>query len=345
MNLVVLGLTVLVVLCTMLPLIRTGRWWIRALDFFRLQIATIALLTCGLVLVVSNESFLRLWLLVVLAGCLIFHGYRLYPYTLLSAPQVLPATKTDPAYQMSLLVANIQMDNHQSDRFIATVRAANPDVICLLETDEWWIHHLHELTDAYPYTVQQPQDNFYGMAVYSRFPLLNTHVLFRVEEDIPSIKTVVELPSGARVDLYCVHPQPPVPLIDTEERDAELLLIGKEIRQHGRPSVVCGDLNDVAGSTVNLLFQNISGLLDPRIGRGFYNTHPTYLPIARAPVDHIFHSNEMRLVKLARLPDAGSDHFPIFVTLSYEPARQMAQPEPIPTSQDIADAQEMIAQA
>jgi endonuclease/exonuclease/phosphatase (EEP) superfamily protein YafD len=167
MNLVVLGLTVLVVLCTMLPLIRTGRWWIRALDFFRLQIATLALLTCGLVLFVIDENFLRLWLLVVLVGCLIFHGYRLYPYTLLSAHQVLPATKADPAYQMSLLVANIQMDNHQSDRFIATVRAANPDVICLLETDEWWIHHLHELTDAYPYTVQQPQDNFYGMAVYS----------------------------------------------------------------------------------------------------------------------------------------------------------------------------------
>jgi endonuclease/exonuclease/phosphatase (EEP) superfamily protein YafD len=345
MTIGVLGLTGLVVLCTTLPLIRTGRWWIRALDFFRLQMATMALLTCGLILVVINESSLRLWLLLVLGGCLIFHGYRLYPYTLLSAFQVLPATTTDPAYHLNLLVANIQMDNHQSDRFIATVRASNPDVLCLLETDEWWIHQLCELADTYPHTVQQPQNNFYGMAVYSRFPLLNTHVLFRVEKDIPSIRTVVELPSGAQVNLYCVHPRPPIPLIDTEERDAELLLIGKEVRQHGRPSVVCGDLNDVAGSPVNLLFQNISGLLDPRIGRGLYNTHPTYLPIARAPVDHIFHSNELRLVKLARLPDAGSDHFPIYVTLSYEPAQHIAQPEPTPTSQDRADAQEMIAQA
>jgi endonuclease/exonuclease/phosphatase (EEP) superfamily protein YafD len=137
MNIVVLGLTGLVALCTTLPLIRTGRWWIRALDFFRLQMATMALLTCGLILVVINESFLRLWLLLVLGGCLIFHGYRLYPYTLLSALQVLPATQTDPAYHVSLLVANVQMDNHQSDRFIATVCAAKPDVICLLETDQW----------------------------------------------------------------------------------------------------------------------------------------------------------------------------------------------------------------
>jgi hypothetical protein len=58
----------------------------------------------------------------------------------------------------------------------------------------------------------------------------------------------------------------------------------------------------------------------------------------------VFHSNELRLVKLERLPDVGSDHFPIFVILSYEPARQAAQPEPLPTEQDVADAHEMIAQ-
>lgn len=345
MNILILGLTVVIVLGTLLPLIRTGRWWIRALDFFRLQFATLALLACGLTLLFIPESASRLWLLLVLGGCLIFQGYRLYPYTFLSPRQVLPATKTDAAHHLSLLVANIQMDNRQSARFLATVRDANPDILCLLEPDRWWIHQLCELEKEYPYTVYQPQDNFYGMALYSRFPLLNTRVLSRVEKDIPSIRAVVRLPSGAEIELYCVHPRPPVPMTDTEERDAELLLIGKEVREHGRPSVVCGDLNDVAGSTVNRLFQNISGLLDPRIGRGFYNTHPTYLPIARAPVDHIFHSHELRLVRLARLPDTGSDHFPIFVTLSYEPAKQMAQPEPTPTGQDIKDAQEMIAQA
>lgn len=344
MNIVTVVLAGGVVLFTLLPLLRTGRWWIRALDFLRLQIATLALLVCGLVMVFIDEPSLRRGLLFVLVGCLLFHGYRLYPYTMLSPPQVLPATQRDPAHHLRLMVANIQMDNHQSDRFIACIRAADPDIICLLETDAWWIRQLHGIAYDYPYTVQQPQNNFYGMAVYSRFPLRHTRVSYLVEDDIPSIMSVIELPSGAHIDLYCVHPRPPVPMTDTEERDAELLIIGKQVRQSGRPSIVCGDLNDVAGSTVNRLFQNMSGLLDPRIGRGLYNTHPTYLPIARAPVDHVFHSKELRLIKLERLPHVGSDHFPIFVTLSYEPDQQVDQLEPIPTREDVAEAQEMIAQ-
>ena len=344
MEIVALVFTGVVILATVLPLLRTGRWWIRALDFLRLQTATLALFTSGILVFWVDENSLRLLLLSILGACLLFHGYRLYPYTILSRRQVLPATKTDPDHHLRLLVANIQMDNRQCERLITAVRAVNPDVLCLLETDAWWIQQLRSLAKDYPYTVQQPQDNFYGMTVYSRFPLHNARVAFMVEEDIPSIRAAIELRSGARIDLYCVHPRPPVPMTDTEERDAELLLIGKQVEHSGRPSVVCGDLNDVAGSTVNRLFQNISGLLDPRIGRGLYNTHPTYLPIVRAPVDHVFHSNELRLVKLERLPNIGSDHFPIFVILSYEPAQQAAQPEPLPTSQDVAEAHEMIAQ-
>ncbi len=344
MNIVTVVLAGGVVLFTLLPLLRTGRWWIRALDFLRLQIATLTLLVCGLVMAYIDEPLLRRGLLAVVGGCLLFHASRLYPYTMLSPYQVLPATQRDPAHHLRLMVANIQMDNHQSDRFIAAIRAADPDVICLLETDAWWLRQLNGITHDYPYTVQQPQSNFYGMAVYSRFPLQHTRVSYLVEEDIPSITSIIELPSGAHIDLYCVHPQPPVPMIDTDERDAELLLIGKQVRQSGRPSIVCGDLNDVAGSTVNRLFQKMSGLLDPRIGRGLYNTHPTYLPIARAPVDHVFHSQELRLIQLERLPPVGSDHFPILVTLSYEPDQQAAQPEPSPTREDMAEAHEMIAQ-
>src|SRR3954469_14584997 len=135
MSIVILVFTGVVVLGTLLPLLRTGRWWIRALDFLRLQMTVLAFITYGLVTVFMSASPLRLSLLLVLGACLIFHGYRLYPYTMLSPRQVLPATKTDANHHLRLLVANIQMDNRQSDRLIRAVRAADPDVLCLLETD------------------------------------------------------------------------------------------------------------------------------------------------------------------------------------------------------------------
>jgi endonuclease/exonuclease/phosphatase (EEP) superfamily protein YafD len=244
-----------------------------------------------------------------------------------------------------LLVANIQMDNRQADRFLTLIQRVNPDIICLLEPDAWWTAQLQELQQRYPYAVQHPQDNFYGIILYSRVPIVQSSVKFLVEDTIPSIHAVLRLESGACFDVYCLHPRPPLPADDTEERDAELLIVAKHVQQSGKPSIVCGDLNDVAGSKVNRLFQNISGLLDPRIGRGFYNTHPTYLPFMRAPVDHVFHSNEFRLVTLERLPEVGSDHFPILIELSYEPAHQAEQVEPTSTVEEKETAEAIIAEA
>ena len=335
-------LSAYVVAATLLPLIRTGKWWIRAFDFLRVQTIFIGVGTLVGFVWAYNGQVLQLILILLVSSCVAYYAYRLYPYTLLSPRQVLPATTTDPARRLCVLVSNIQMDNQQVEPLLALIRETNPDVIFLLEPNAWWSEQLHSLDQAYPHAVKQPQDNFYGMIVYSRLPLAQTSVQFLVEDHIPSIYAQAALNSGDVIDLYCLHPEPPVPNIDTEERDAELLIVGKQIHQAGRPCIVGGDLNDVAGSPTNRLFQNISGLLDPRIGRGLYNTHPTYVPFFRAPVDHVFHSAEFRLVRLKRLPKIGSDHFPISIELSYEPEKEDAHEEPTATPEEKALAEDII---
>ncbi len=59
-------------------------------------------------------------------------------------------------------------------------------------------------------------------------------------------------------------------------------------------------------------FREISGMLDPRVGRGLFNTFHAGIPLLRWPLDHIFHSADFRLVRLERLPAIKSDHFPVF---------------------------------
>ena len=125
-----------------------------------------------------------------------------------------------------------------------------------------------------------------------------------------------------------MHPRPPEPIRDQDStpRDAELVIVGKAIRETGpRPTVVAGDLNDVAWSETSELFLRLSGLLDPRMGRGFYNSYNADHWLMRYPLDHVFHSNHFRLIELQRLPHIGSDHFPMLVELSYEPEAEEAQ--------------------
>ncbi|WP_425414922.1 endonuclease/exonuclease/phosphatase family protein [Rubellimicrobium mesophilum] len=110
----------------------------------------------------------------------------------------------------------------------------------------------------------------------------------------------------------------------------------------GGPSIVAGDLNDVAWSHTTRLFQRISGCLDPRRGRGMFNTFHADYPIFRWPLDHIFHEASFTLVRLERLPHIGSDHFPVLAELCFEPAAEARQVTPEPAQEDLEEAQEKI---
>jgi hypothetical protein len=118
------------------------------------------------------------------------------------------------------------------------------------------------------------------MVLYSKLPLIDPEIRFLLKKDIPSIRTQIALPSGQYIWFYGIHSRPPSPTEaeTTTRRDAELLIVGREAQQIKQPVIVAGDLNDVAWSYTTTLFQKMSGLLDPRIGRGFYRCagHDTF---------------------------------------------------------------------
>jgi endonuclease/exonuclease/phosphatase (EEP) superfamily protein YafD len=195
--------------------------------------------------------------------------------------------------------------------------------------------------------VRQVQENYYGLMLLSRLRLIDPKVEFLVQDDIPSVHTEVELQGGKRFTLHGLHPRPPEPLRDQDAtpRDAELVIVGRAIGEtHDRPTVVAGDLNDVAWSETSRLFLRLSGLLDPRVGRGLYNSFDANNPLFRYPLDHVFHSNHFRLIELRRLPKIGSDHFPMLIELSLEPGARATQPETQEQPGDREEAAEKLAE-
>lgn len=321
--------TFLLIVATLLPVLPARAWYIRDFDFPRLQLAVLGVLLVlvqGWRLAQGDATLLQSALLAATLGCLAWQAWWIAPYTRLFPREVRDAPATAAA-RLRILSANVLMDNRDAARLRALVVRWQPDILVTLETDQWWERELDALTGQLPHVLRQPLDNRYGMHVYSRLPLQDARIQFLVSDDIPSMHFAVT-PAGSHtaVAVHCLHPTPPSPTEndDSGERDAELVMVGRAVAGLPEPVVVTGDLNDVAWSRTTRLFRKVSGLLDPRVGRGMFNTFHADWPILRWPLDHLFHSDHFTLVTMHRLDHIGSDHFPILVELALTPAAQPA---------------------
>lgn len=335
----------IMIAATVLPFSRSDAWWVRFFDFPRLQV-TLGLIAIFAMYVLVREvpSTVDNIFLGLLVLCLAYQLRRMYPYTPLARVQVEWSSTDRSDRVLSILTCNVYMENRCATGLRKLIAENDPDVILVVETDAWWERALRDLQAGYPHTVKRVQDNTYGMLLYSRLELKNARVQFLIEDDVPSIATEVRLACGDSILLRCLHPRPPAPQENdrSTERDAELLLVAQELRGRQEPAIVVGDLNDVAWSRTTHLFQKISGLLDPRIGRGFFSTFNANWPLLRFPLDHVFCSKHFRVSAFAVLSDCGSDHFPVFVRLSLEPCAADVTPEPAPSPDDEALARDKV---
>jgi endonuclease/exonuclease/phosphatase (EEP) superfamily protein YafD len=337
-------LSYVIIIAVILPFIPEEEWWVRIFEFPRFQLALIGIGVIVLSLFYFDKNNLHdILVLILVIAATVYQLVLVYPYTFVSPKQVLPASGNSGERNFSIFISNVLQDNRNVNGYLDIIKGSDPDIILALETDYWWRDNLSILKENYPFYCEYPLDNTYGIILFSRLKLVEPEIKFLVEKDIPSIHTWVELKSGETVYLHCLHPEPPTPENkDSDERDAELLIVAKEVKKNDFPSIVAGDLNDVAWSYTTKLFQEISGLLDPRVGRGFYNTFSTGTPIFRWPLDYIFHSVHFKLIKLERLPDFGSDHFPVIAHLSYEPEESSDNKEKHADREDKIEAEEKI---
>lgn len=340
-SLILFAIVITLLAATVLARLTFYDWWIRACEFPRLQIAALAILIA--LLSWWSDTPWRLPTLALSLVVLSVQLYRVMPWTRLWPIQVQSAQPGHDDSCVTLLIANVLTPNRDAGALVEQIQRWQPDVVLTLESDQWWQTQLDaSLMPDWPHCVKVPLDNLYGMHLYSRFELEDVEVKWLIQDDIPSIHTWLRLPSGDRVRLYALHPRPPAPSESDESlwRDAELLLIGQQIHQSNQPTLVAGDLNDVAWSRTTRMFCRVSGMLDPRRGRGMFSTFHANYPILRWPLDHIFVSEHFTLKRMRRLHRFGSDHFPIIATLCFRPSRanENEAPEADPDERQAAKA-------
>lgn len=311
------GLGAVLILVTLISFLWWDRWWINSISNFwqLLTVVSILVLIVAFWVLTPNYLWTRIFL-GLLAAAVVYQVVLLVPYTALyptAVDIVAPSEK-----QFHVMVSNVKIENRDAERYLALVDEMNPDVVQVIEIDAWWQQALAPLRAEYPHHVEIPQDNAYGMALYSRFPLENVEVLRLEDPDTPAIYAELVVDADVRVAFYGVHPRPPLPANSTPEAVKELLEVAERVQGTTLPVVVAGDFNDVTWSYALGEFRKISGLLELRIGRSALNTFDATRWWLSAPLDHIYPSAQLGLVDFKRLPAYGSDHYALLATLRFD---------------------------
>lgn len=348
MELILIFWSLFLFLAAFITLLPFDHWVVRIFDFPKVQLLVLSAITLILwVFILKIDTSIDYFGIIALCLSIIFHLYRVVPYSPFFPKEVIKCTKEIESNSISLLASNVLTENSNYQLLINQIEELQPDLVLTLESDERWEKALSTIEKMYPHTAKVPQDNLYGMHFYSKLPVKNLEVRYLFKEGIPSIKCKVQLANQQWVMIYGLHPKPPSPTEapTSTYRDAELLKVGKEVSKIEEPTIVFGDLNDVAWSKSTSLFRKISGLVDPRIGRGRYCTFHADYKLFRWPLDHLFHSKDFCLVNLKVLPSIGSDHFPIYAKLQLSSLAEQLQEAPKADEDDEELAEEKIEKA
>lgn len=335
-------------LFSFVTLFPVNHWLVRGFDFPKVQLLVLSFMGLFFGLFFFKFVIVSEWIgIICVSLAILFHCTRIILYSVLHKKEVIKTIPKHTSTCISILVSNVLISNKNYQKLLDRIRTHDPDIFLTLESDTKWEKELLPLEKIYPFNVKISQNNFYGMHLYSKHHLEDIKINHFLKESIPSIEANVKLNENCNINLYALHPEPPSPTEaeTSTNRDAELLIVAKRVKELDEPVIVFGDLNDVAWSRSTRLFRKISGLLDPRIGRGRFSTFHAQYNLLRWPLDHLFHSSDFSLNEIKVLPDIGSDHFPIYAKLEINAFAKEIQQENEATSKEKVMADENIEKA
>lgn len=334
-------LSAILVVVTVLPMLPSDAWWIRALDIPRMQIAIAAVFILGLTLIAAPPF--RLPLALIVLACAAYQGWRMLPYTPLAQKEVVLGHAGPD--DLLFLSANVLRDNRDYRALQSLIAQEDPDAVFLMEIDAGWSDALAPVLARYPTILNHPQSNHYGLIFATRLPVRRAEVVNLTSDDVPTVLAELSDEAGRPFSFVGLHPKPPVPGEDTKARDAQIAYSARFAQTNGEPTIVMGDFNVAAWSDQAQAFKRYGGYVDPRIGRGPLPSFDAKSWILRFPIDQLYFTPDVVLSAFRRGPKIGSDHFPMLARLRLDAAEAKAlnRPRPALGPAEIERIEEMVA--
>lgn len=304
----------ILIIASIFPFIPNQHWVFRICEFARLQILVLQVILFCIGLLIYHQQPLAilstqcLLLVFMIHQTIVLMPY--VPYRNLFRKAKKPSNPTS----ISLISFNVYQYNKEYQKFISLINDVKPDIFLTMESNTDWENAMSVLDEQYPYRKKVPLENTYGIHFYSKIQVDDCKVNYFMADDLPSIEANLTIKNNEKLTFFGTHPPPPSPTEEetSKERDGEIIKIGEKVREYDNPVLVVGDFNNVAWSRSSKLFKKISGLIDPRIGRGFFSTYHAKYRLLRFPIDLLFHSNSIFIEEFKTLPNIGSDHLPLY---------------------------------
>jgi len=202
---------------------------------------------------------------------------------------------------------NVSASSIDFQNTINEILALDADVISFQEVTPDWDNELKvNLQEKYPYSKTIVRLDPFGLAIYSRFPLISVDTF--MFEDTPNILGRVKV-QDKEVCFIVSHALPVFYTNDYERQRNHFMTIAQYSSNTNCPVITIGDYNAVPWSYEIQDFKAAAQLNDSR--RGFMPASNGSFSLFQIPSDHIFYSNHLKCVGFQEINSASSGHLGI----------------------------------
>jgi endonuclease/exonuclease/phosphatase (EEP) superfamily protein YafD len=297
-------LALLSVLATSIVLVARHWWFFELFSHFRIQLLVFQLLLLVVFLILGRP----LWVVIIGIASAV-NGIAVGDYVVAGA---VTDPLNDAAAEVRILSANVLSSNPDPSGLIDLLQAARPDVFAVIEFTDLFATALTALNAEYPHRVLAPEAGTFGIAVYSRWPIVS-HAILDLR-GFTAIDAQIVSQSGIW-HFVAVHTVPPTGSQMASIRNLQLEQLAQHVADLSAPHVVAGDFNLTPFSPRFTDFLALTGLMDALRGRGPGYTWPVAFPPLGIAIDHVLVSAEFTVVDYARAGDIGSDHYPVIADI------------------------------
>jgi len=215
-----------------------------------------------------------------------------------------------------LNVAHINLGNitYEFDAIKQMLIEEDIDVVSFQELTPGWKFLGSELKERFPYSISEIRIDPYGLAVFSRMPLIESDTFLC--NGIPSMNVVVEK-AGMKFQVISSYLTPALDNKSLMVAAQQLEIIGKKVKSSNIPVIALGEYNMVYWTNEIRNFRAETKLQNSRRDLVVGNL--------RVPYDHIFFSNGLECTQFKEMKDLSQNYIGILGTYQIKDVEKRAE--------------------